>query len=83
MSYSKSDYSDGGLYRRLGFEYDGETEQNYYWVIGCRRINRFNFRKDKLVKTGEDQNLTEKEIMESKGYWRVWDSGNGRWIFRK
>ena len=40
------------------------------------RINRFNFRKDKLISEGNDPNKTEREIMIGKGYRRVYDTGS-------
>jgi hypothetical protein len=49
ISYSKNDYSTGKLYQNLNFKLSGTTTPNYYWVINVRRVNRFNFRKDKLV----------------------------------
>lgn len=78
-TFSKNDYSGGNLYKKIGFEYESKTNPNYYWVINGLRENRFNFRKDKLVSQGEDKKLTEIEIMHSKGYYRVFDSGNKKW----
>lgn len=83
LSYSKNDYSNGGIYKTLGFNLDGQTPSNYYWVVNGKRINRFNFRKDKLIKMGEDKNLSETQIMEGKGYYKVYDSGNLRWFLEK
>lgn len=78
-TFSKNDYSGGNLYKKIGFEYESKTNPNYYWVVNGLRENRFNFRKDKLVSQGEDKKLTEIEIMHSKGYYRVFDSGNKKW----
>lgn len=83
ISYSKNDYSTGDIYKILGFDYSGETGQNYYYMIGGKRINRFNFRKDKLVKEGFDPNLSEEKIMESRGFYKIWDTGNKKWIWNK
>jgi len=83
ISYSKNDYSTGNIYKILNFEYGGETVQNYYYVISGKRINRFNFRKDKLIREGYDANLTEEKIMESRGFFKIWDTGNKKWIWNK
>ena len=83
ISYSKNDYSTGEIYKILNFEYGGETVQNYYYVISGKRINRFNFRKDKLIREGYDANLTEEKIMESRGFFKIWDTGNKKWIWNK
>lgn len=83
ISYSKNDYSSGDIYKILNFEYAGETSQNYYYVVGGKRINRFNFRKDKLIKEGFDPNLSEEKIMQSRGFFKIWDSGNKKWIWKQ
>lgn len=48
-------------------------------VDGIRQ-HRYNFRKDLLVKGGADPSKTEAQIMHSKGYWRIWNSGNMKFI---
>jgi hypothetical protein len=52
------------------------TKPGYYWVIDGIKKHRYNFTKQKLIKEGEDPNLTELEIMYNRGSFRVWDSGN-------
>jgi hypothetical protein len=81
ISYSKNDYSDGGLYNKLGFKLEGLTKPNHYWVVNSIRENRFKYRKDKLVSMGYDKNKTAVQIMHKLGYYRVFDSGNKKWIF--
>jgi hypothetical protein len=83
ISYSKNDYSDGGLYNKLGFVQDKMTDPNYYWVVNSIRENRFKYRKDKLVSMGYDKNKTAVQIMQENGYYRVFDSGNRKWIFNR
>jgi hypothetical protein len=82
-SYSLNTYSTGKLYENLDFEYIGETTGNYFWCKQLKRYHRFNFRKDKLVKDGYDPNLTEGEIMYERGYFRVFDSGSKKYIYKK
>lgn len=82
ISYSKNDYSSGNLYKKIGFEFDSETKPNYYWVVCGIRENRYNWRKDKLVKMGYDSNLTEVKIMHSNGNYRCFDSGNKKWLYK-
>jgi hypothetical protein len=53
---------------------------NYQWCDGKIRWNRWNFRKDKLVKDGFDKNMTEYEIMMNRGWYRCWGSGNNKYI---
>jgi hypothetical protein len=76
LSYANRDWSNGNLYKILGFKLLNITEPGYWYYKGRIKYNRFNFRKDILVKQGYDVNKTEFEIMDSKGYLRVWDCGN-------
>jgi very-short-patch-repair endonuclease len=75
-TYADRSFSQGDLYKQLGFEFKGNTEPNYFYIIDGVRHHRFNFRKDKLVKEGFDFNKTEHEIMLEKNIYRIYDSGN-------
>jgi hypothetical protein len=79
ISYSRNDYSIGKLYKTLGFIESGNNI-SYYWVVDNLKRNRWNFRKDKLVKMGYDSNKTEIEIMHELKSYRIFDSGNTKWI---
>ncbi|MFW6219888.1 MAG: hypothetical protein ACOC33_03530, partial [bacterium] len=56
------------------------TEPNYwYFKINDStrsRHHRFKFRKSILVEEGYDPNKTEKEIMNERGYLRIYDCGS-------
>jgi len=67
-TYADRSFSQGNLYKQLGFEFISKTEPNYYYIIDGIRKHRFNFRKDKLVREGHDKNKTEHEIMLEKKY---------------
>lgn len=79
ISYADRSWSSGELYKRLGFSLIKNTDPNYYWVVNNIRRNRFNFRKDSLVKEGFDHKKSESEIMRDLGYYRIWDSGSSKW----
>jgi hypothetical protein len=81
VSYSDNRYFDGSLYEKLGFIYNGETKPSYWYAKNINRYHRFKFRKDVLVKDGYDPNKTEKEIMKERGYNRIYDCGNKKWVF--
>jgi len=83
ISYSDNSRGQGNLYQQLGFNLISETEPNYYWIIDGKRHHRFNFRKDKLIKEGADPSKTEIQIMTEKGYYRIFDCGNKKWILDK
>jgi hypothetical protein len=83
ISFSDNSYSNGNLYNNLGFEYvEQKVKLNYYWVLDKKRHHRYNFRKQSLVKMGYDINKSEAEIMyEDVGAFRIWGSGNKKWVF--
>jgi len=80
-TYADRSFSQGKLYDTLGFKFIGKTQPNYYYVISNIRYHRFNFRKDILVKDGFDPNKTEHEIMLERKIYRIYDSGNLKFIF--
>lgn len=82
VTYAKRDFSVGGLYRELGFEYAGETVPGYFWTNGRGRINRFSVRKSELVNAGGDSNLTEAEIMHGRHFYRCYDTGNLKFMYK-
>ena len=81
-TYSDNLISNGGLYETLGFQYSHTSSPGYWYVIGGVREHRFNWRKQKLVKLGYDPNKTEEEIMSELGYYRVYNAGNKKWIYK-
>ena len=83
VSYASKDISNGNLYVNLGFKYLSTTVPNYfYFDSNLHRYNRFNFRKDILVKDGYDKNMSESDIMNERNYHRVYDSGNMKFIYK-
>lgn len=75
ISYCDRRWSNGNLYREIGFELSHTTKPNYYYVVKNKRVNRFSYRKDKLVKDGFPQNKTEHEIMLERKIYRIYDCG--------
>ena len=47
-----------------------------YGFIDRKKYHRFNYRKDKLVREGYDENLSEHEIMLNRKIYRIYDSGS-------
>lgn len=85
VSYSSNDISYGGLYERLGFV-GGDVHSHAYWYIHqgtFERYHRFNFRKTKLKELGYDiEQYTESQIMENLPYWKIYDAGTTRWVWK-
>ena len=91
ISYCSTSKFNGGVYSRLGFNRADRfiTEPNYVWVP-------YNFSNDKTVLTRyqtqikklKDQGLevyghTEDEIMQNRGYFKIYDSGNMRFVWTR
>jgi len=83
VSYADRSYSNGGLYKQLGFEYKHTSIQNYHYIVDGIRIHKSNFSKSILVKEGYDINRTEREIMLDRDIFRIYNSGNIKFIYKK
>ena len=82
LSFADRRYSNGNLYKELGFKQLENTKPNYWYFKNnsLDRYHRFGFRKDVLVKQGFDAQLTEHQIMDERGYLRIYDCGNMKFI---
>lgn len=81
ISYSDNRWSDGSLYKTLGFNKVSSPTIGYWYVDNYTdRLHRFNFTKKELVKAGNDSLLTEWEILQKLGYDRIWDCGHQKFV---
>lgn len=78
ITYCDLRFFNGKIYEKLDFKFEKLTKPNYFYLKSndLTRYNRFNFRKDKLIKLGYDKNLTEFQIMKDNGYLKIYDVGN-------
>lgn len=79
ISYADRRWSNGNLYKKLGFSLSHITKPGYfYYNIKKKTVhNRLNFQKHKMKKMNHyNKDLTEYEIMKLNGYDRIWDAGN-------
>lgn len=78
ISYADKRWSNGSLYRSLGFTELEDSAPNYYYVKGNTRESRQKFQKHKLEKVLEvfDSELSEQQNMCKNGWSRIWDCGN-------
>ena len=75
ISYADKRWSNGNIYKNLGFTLKNESDPGYTYTRRDRRFHRMQFTKKKLVLEGFDEDLTESQIMQLKGYDRIWDCG--------
>jgi hypothetical protein len=80
ISYANRCWSDGGLYKTLGFVNTTKDDYNtgYWYIRKYIRYHRSTFTKKRLVNAGYDASLTEGEIMKEAGYLKIYDCGNYR-----
>lgn len=81
ISYSDNQYSVGNLYKKLGFSLKNENKCGYWYYdpFNKKMYHRYNFAKHLLVEEGFDPSKTEKEIMDERGFLRIWDCGSRTW----
>lgn len=79
VSWSDNRWSDGGVYKALGFTLEEESKIDYSYCKGKRRFSKQSCQKNMLLRKGATGN-TEKEMAESLGYKRIWDCGKKRWV---
>lgn len=75
-TYADRRWSNGNLYKTLGFTHTHNSTPNYSYVVNKQREGRFKYRKSELVRQGFDPNKTEHEIMLERGIYRIFDCGN-------
>lgn len=70
ISYADLDWSDGNIYKLLGFSESYRTEPDYKYVVNNIRVHKSRFRKSKL-----NTNLSESKYMQSMGVRKIFDCG--------
>lgn len=75
-SWSDNRWSEGGVYKALGFTLEEELRPDYSYVKDKQR-----FSKQSLKKTAADRltGKTEIQLRTEEGYSRIWDCGKKRW----
>lgn len=82
ISYCNLRYSNGNIYKQLGFTQVSINKPSYFYVKNCNVLSRYQCQKHKLKNLLEnfDPNLTETENMQDNGYVKVYDSGSITYI---
>lgn len=79
LSYSDNRYSDGGLYRALGFAQIDTQDVDYLYYKDGQIFNKSQLQKSRTA--GRDDPRTEYEIARSLGYLRIYNAGKRVWGF--
>ena len=80
-SFSSNDISNGDLYKQLSFNCVSDSIGYWYVDRKMNRYHRYKFTKQELIKENFDPNKTEFEIMDERGFYRIYDSGQTKWIY--
>lgn len=79
-------WSNGYLYETLGFTEDKKISPDYYYTKNfTERKRKEHFRLEKIQKKMniEVRGRTERELMLSMGYYRVWDCGKVKYVWKR
>jgi hypothetical protein len=82
ITYADRRWSLGGVYKNLGFTYHHASPPSYWYVKTgtLQRLHRSKFMKHRLTCT--DDKLTEAQLMQKLGYFRIWDCGTFKYSLR-
>lgn len=80
-SFSNSDFSNGNLYKKLGFTYIKDTAPTLFWTKNGFRESRFKYQKHKLELSENEMLMTGYEILRNRGYNSIYDAGNKKYIY--
>ena len=71
------------VYDKMEFKLEKTTPPSYYYIKGLKRYHKFGFRKNILHKKyGLPLNMTELEMTSKLGYYRIWDCGLYKYVWR-
>jgi len=79
ISYADRRYSNGNLYKTLGFAFVRCSRPNYFYTKDLSTLeSRMKYQKHNLSEMLEefDSEITESQNMFNNGYRRIWDCGN-------
>jgi hypothetical protein len=82
VSFSDNRFSEGNLYKQLGFVHDGDVPPMQSYVKDySMRYHKLALGKQKLLESYPtiNTNQTEWQILQSLGYDRIWDCGKIKW----
>lgn len=82
-TFSDNEISDGGLYKNNGFIMDKLLPPDYKYVHKGIRTHKFLFRKTNFKTNPQlkyEEGLTERQLAELNGLYRVYDSGKIKWV---
>jgi hypothetical protein len=84
ISYSDLRWGRGLVYINMGFKFEYTSKPDYWYLTPDKiRYHRTKYMKKALIKEGFDPVLTEWQIMQLKGFDRIWDCGSNVFVWRQ
>lgn len=82
LSWSDNRWTEGSVYKKLGFDLGGETYTDYSYV--GNKQNRIPKQSMQKKKTGCPVDVLEKDwCLQKYGLRRIWDCGKKRWLYHR
>jgi hypothetical protein len=84
VTYSDRRYSQGNMYSKLGFTFKHNSKPNYFYFKNPSNLeSRQKYMKHKLPSLLEHFDIakTEWQNMVENKFNRIWDCGNGVWVY--
>ena len=76
-------HHDSNLYDKLGFKLVETVKPDYRYVVKNKRLHKSIFSKQSLAKKYNlPLTMTEKEMAEQLGYYRIWDCGQYKYVWK-
>lgn len=82
-TFSDNEISDGSLYSNHGFVKVKELKPDYKYIHRLTRKHKFLFRKERFKNNPNlkyQEGMTERELAELNGLYRIYDSGKIKWV---
>jgi hypothetical protein len=83
ISYANRRWSNGNLYEKIGFTFEGFTSPGYDFFYKNKRVSRHKLRRGELIKMGFDANKKTEEILYDIKAFKIWDCGNYKFVWQK
>lgn len=81
ITFVDLDMFTGDTYFKVGFEIDSYITPDYKYVVGAKRIHKFNYRKKRFMSDESlyyEPDLTEHQLAIKNKIYRIYDSGKYR-----
>jgi predicted GNAT family N-acyltransferase len=81
VSFSDNRYSIGGVYKQLGFIFDGSSDPDYHYIKCDEPLKAFSKQSQMKSVVACPEGMTELEWAERRGLCRLYDAGKTKWVY--